>query len=126
MLQRLSEKGLLDDYRFALAFASYRARVKRFGRFRIARELRERGVPQELIERVLEEVLGEIDEGTSVRARLARRLRGHKLPLGERDVARLYRGLLRAGFASGIILRELRRLTKANVEDLAVESTDEA
>lgn len=125
-LHRLSERGYLDDYRFALAFASYRARVKRFGRYRIARELRQRGVADEIIERALAEVLGEIDESEVVRARLGRRLRHRKLPLGARDVAKLYQGLLRAGFSSEIILRELRRLTQANVDELAVETDEDA
>lgn len=125
VLRRLTERGLLDDYRFAAAFASYRARVKHFGRYRIARELRRRGVADELIERALAEVLGEIDEGEAVRSRLVRRLRGRKLPLSERDVARLYQGLLRAGFSSEIIVRELRRLTKANVDELVVETGED-
>lgn len=125
VIRRLRERNLLDDLRFALAFASYRARVKRFGRFRLARELRARGVADELIERALAQVFGEVDELATLRARLHRRVRGKKLPLPTRQVAKLYHGLLRAGFPSDIILRELRQLTKADVEELAVEPSEE-
>lgn len=125
VIRRLRERNLLDDLRFALAFASYRARVKRFGRYRIARELRARGVADELIERALGQIFGEINELATMRARLQRRLQGKKLPLLARQVAKLYHGLLRAGFPSDIILRELRQLTKANVEQFVVDTSEE-
>ena len=56
IIHRLRERHLVDDLRFATTFASYRARVKRFGRYRIVRELRARGVADELIERALDQI----------------------------------------------------------------------
>jgi len=106
ILSRLQDAGLLDDRRFALHYAAYRAR--RFGRYRIRRELRRKGVPEELIEQALAEVFPEEkDELALVRARLARRLRGKARPYSQKVLHAAYQSLLRAGFSSAIILREL-------------------
>jgi regulatory protein len=43
VLERLKERKYLDDARYALEFARSRAQGRRQGRFRIARELRQRG-----------------------------------------------------------------------------------
>ncbi|MFQ5927711.1 MAG: regulatory protein RecX [Terriglobia bacterium] len=110
VLTRLTAAGLLDDRRFAFQFASYAAGARRFGRYRIARELRRRGVAEEFIAAALAEVFpDEQDEAALVRARLARRLRPHRPPYTEKVLQSAYRSLLRAGFPSAIILGELRR-----------------
>jgi regulatory protein len=110
VLDRLTAVGLLDDRRFALLFAGYRAGARRFGRYRIARELRRKGVAEEFIAAALAEVFpAERDELVLVRAQLARRLRRHPRPYTEKVLRSAYRSLLRAGFSSAIILRELHR-----------------
>lgn len=45
VLQRLKNQGLVDDGRYARQFARVHAESRRHGRFRIARDLRARGVP---------------------------------------------------------------------------------
>jgi len=110
ILSRLQDAGLLDDRRFALHYAAYRACAKRFGRYRIRRELRQKGLPEDLIAQALAEVFPEeIDEVALVRARLARRLRGKERPYAEKAFRAAYQSLLRAGFSSAIIWRELAR-----------------
>ncbi|MFQ5817302.1 MAG: regulatory protein RecX [Terriglobia bacterium] len=110
VLQRLTAAGLLDDRRFALQFATYAAGAKRFGHYRIAWELRRKGVAEEFIAAALAEVFpAERDEAALVRARLERRLRSHRPPYPKKVLRSAYRSLLRAGFSSAIILRELRR-----------------
>lgn len=130
VLQRLKQERLLDDARYAKQFARYRAESRRQGRYRIARDLRARGVPDRHIEAALEEVFAEVDEAAAIRRRIERRLRQFKgkdarAALDARKLASLYRSLLRAGFSTDSIRRELRALSKhaelPTIEDAGIE-----
>lgn len=135
VLKRLKEFQYLDDARYARDYARMHVQHRHQGKFRIARELRARGVPDKHIEAALEAAFAETDEAALVRARLERRLRQIKGPLGdpldEKTRASLYRNLLRAGFSSDVIRAELRAATKAaaNTPDAAeipdLPSTDD-
>lgn len=114
-LKKLKEFQYLDDARYARDYARIHAQQRRQGKFRIARELRGRGVPDKHIDAALEAVFAETDEATLVRSRLDRRLRQIKNPLDEKKRASLYRNLLRAGFSSDVIRTELRVATKTFV-----------
>ncbi|HEV2314605.1 MAG TPA: regulatory protein RecX [Candidatus Acidoferrales bacterium] len=116
VLKKLKEFQYLDDVRYARDYARIHAQHRHQGKFRIARELRGRGVPDKHIEAALETVFAETDEATLVRSRLERRLRQIKAPLDEKKRASLYRNLLRAGFSSDVIRAELRAATKAAAE----------
>ena len=118
ILARLSERGWLDDRRFALGFARSRA-ARRYGRYRIASELRRRGISDDLIEEALAEIFpGEGDERRLLRQRLERRLRGKPRPYTDKVVRSAYGSLLRAGFSSAIIRDELfKRTRRAFSED---------
>jgi regulatory protein len=122
VLKKLKEFQYLDDARYARDYARVHAQQRRQGKFRIARELRGRGVPDKHIEAALEAVFAETDEATLVRSRLERRLRQIKGPLDEKKRASLYRNLLRAGFSSDVIRSELRAATKmAAGSDASIE-----
>jgi regulatory protein len=129
VLDRLKEHNYLDDARYAVQFARQRSENRRQGRHRIARELRARGVPDRHIEAALDEVLRDVDAGAQVRKRIERKLRNLHGPLDARKLASLYSTLLRAGFDSDTIRRELRAVTKREVEKTPeiedVETTDE-
>lgn len=112
VLKKLKEFQYLDDARYARDYARIHAQHRRQGKFRIARELRGRGVPDRHIEAALEAAFAETDEATLVRSRLERRLRQIKGPFDEKKRAALYRNLLRAGFSSDVIRAELRAATK--------------
>lgn len=114
VIARLRELKYLDDARYAVDYARQHARTRRQGRFRIARELRGRGVPDRYIESALETVFAETDEATLVRARLKRRLANLRGPLDQRKIASLYRSLLGAGFSSDIIRTELRNISRTD------------
>lgn len=125
VLKKLKEFQYLDDARYARDYARIHAQQRRQGKFRIARELRGRGVPDKHIDAALEAVFAETDEATLVRSRLERRLHQIKNPLDEKKRASLYRNLLRAGFSSDVICTELRAATKtaANADDLTQEES---
>jgi regulatory protein len=126
VLDRLKRQGYLDDARYAALFARYRADARRQGRFRIARELRTRGVPDRHIEAALDAAFAEADEAALVRARIERKLRSLRGPMDQKRLASLYRSLLRAGFSADVIRAELRARTKADVEALAAEPLDDS
>jgi regulatory protein len=116
VLQRLREHNYIDDARYARDFARAHAQGRRQGKFRIARELRARGVPDGHIEAALEAVFAETDESASVRSSLERKVRDLRGPLDARKRASIYRSLLRAGFSADTIRTELRAATKAAAE----------
>jgi regulatory protein len=126
VLDRLKQLDYLDDARYARQFVRVRAELRKQGAFRIARDLRARGVPDRHIEAALAERPGESDEGAMVRTRLKRRIKFLRGPLDERRVASLYRSLLRAGFATDTIRRELDALTEHSVEDLPETTNEES
>jgi regulatory protein len=115
VIARLRELNYLDDARYALEFARHHARLRRQGRYRIARDLRGRGVPDRHIEAALDAVFADTDEASLVRARLNRRLSHLRGQLDQRKLASLYRSLLAAGFSSEIIRAELKALTRGDL-----------
>ncbi len=121
VIAQLKGLGYLDDRRFASEFASYRSRVKHYGKFRVTRELRAKGLADEHVEAAVAEVFGEQNEAETVRERIARKLRNVRRPYDGKTIRRLYQALLRAGYSSDIIAREVYKLSRINVEDLKLE-----
>lgn len=118
VVDRLKREGLIDDARYAKQFARQRALSRKQGKFRIARELRARGVQDDHIEAALEANAEETDETALVRQRIERKLKLLRGEIDEKKIASLYRSLLRAGFSSDVIGRELRRVTRGDVEEI--------
>jgi regulatory protein len=118
ILDRLKKLDYLDDARYARQFVRLHTELRKQGPFRIARDLRARGVPDRHIEAALAERSAESNEGAIVRERLERRIKSLRGPLDERRVASLYRSLLRAGFSADTIRRELTALAKRPMEEL--------
>ena len=126
ILERLKQNSYLDDARYARQFVRFRAEIRKQGAFRIARDLRSRGVPERHIEAALAERATECDDGALVRTHLARRLKSLRGPLDERRKASLYRSLLRAGFSADAIRRELRSMANVRVDDRPEAPAEEA
>jgi regulatory protein len=116
VMRRLKDHGYLDDARYARQFARARAQNRRQGGYRITRELRTRGVPDRHIEAAVTETFAETDESLLVRQRIQRKLRSFRGALDERKLASLYRSLLRAGFSSDVIRKELRLINRDAAE----------
>ncbi len=125
VIARLREQNYLDDARFAAEFARQHAQFRKQGRFRIARELRTRGVPDRYIDAALDSVFAEADEAALVRARLKRKLAALPGELDRRRIASLYASLLRAGFSADVIRTELKHVAKGSISKLP-ESTEDS
>lgn len=117
VMDRLKRAKMIDDERFAKQFARQRTDIRRQGKFRIARDLRARGVPDRHIEAALAEAANETDESTIVRQRLERKLRSFRGEINANKMASMYRSLLRAGFSADVVRRELKAITRKDVPE---------
>jgi regulatory protein len=115
VLGRLKEYGYLDDRKFAESFASSRLENQQFGKNRVLRDLRERRVAPAMAQRTVAKVYEQVDEPALIENYVRRRYRSaarEGLFQDEKELASAYRRLLRAGFASGNIVRVLKRFAK--------------
>jgi regulatory protein len=121
VMARLKENGLIDDARYAKQFARQRTESRKQGKFRVARDLRARGVPDRHIEAALEETAKSTDESAVVRQRIERKLRSYRGEIDEKKMASIYGSLLRAGFSADVVRRELKAVVKEDVPDIDPE-----
>ena len=75
VLTRLKENGQLDDARYAQQFIRQRTEIRRQGRYRIARDLRARGVPDAHIQSAVEGAIDEAVDRAAIRLRIDRKLK---------------------------------------------------
>ncbi len=117
-LERLTALGYLDDAAFARWWADQRDRHSPRGRRMIEAELRQRGVPREVIEpfreshadpeRAPEDELLPASEAERAREALARHLRGRPMPTEPKAVQRIGMYLMRRGFDSETVRSALK------------------
>jgi regulatory protein len=123
VVDRLKRENLLNDERYAKQFTRNRAESRKQGQFRIARELRARGVPDRHIEAAIKD--SDSDPRALIRQRIQRKLRLWRGEIDEKRTASLYRSLLAAGFPSDLIRRELQRISHGDVPEVDVELSGE-
>jgi regulatory protein len=104
---RLKDQGYLNDARYAAAFSSYRRDNEKFGRMRVVNDLKAKGVHGEVIEKAVSSVYDDVKEETLARDYL-RRKRLQK-PKDQKNAARIFRNLMRAGFGSKTIFTILKK-----------------
>jgi len=112
VVDRLKRETLLDDARYAKQFTRLRTESRKQGEFRIAGDLRARGVPDRHIAAASKEMTGSSDVAAIIRQRIERKLRLFRGQIDEKKLASLYRSLLGAGFPSDLIRKELHRLRR--------------
>jgi regulatory protein len=123
VMARLKENGQLDDERFAQQFTRNRTQSRKQGKFRIARELRSRGVLDRHINSALEGSATQTEQAVMVRQRIERKLKSHRGPktgerIDDKKIASIYGSLLRAGFPSDLIRKELHRVTRESLPEV--------
>src|SRR4029077_17190554 len=106
-ISRLKQNGFIDDAPLEKHFPRQRTELRKQGKYRVARELRARGVPDHHIEAALEEAAKDTDEAAVIRQRIERKLKLFRGEVDDRKIASLYRSLLRLGFPADLIRREL-------------------
>jgi regulatory protein len=121
VMARLKENGYLDDERYAKQFTRNRTESRKQGKFRIARDLRARGVPDRHITTAIEESARQTDQTATVRQRIERKMRSYRGEIDERKRRSIYGSLLRAGFSSELIRKELKNLTREELAESEAE-----
>jgi regulatory protein len=107
VIRKLKDQGYLNDAKYAAAFSSYRRDNEKFGRMRVVTDLKIKGVHGEVIEKAVESFYDEVSEEKQAREYL-RRKRLVK-PTDQKQAARIFRQLTRAGFGSKTIFKILKK-----------------
>lgn len=107
VITRLKEQKYLNDSQYASLFATYRKDNEKFGRLRVITELKTKGVHGDIIEKSVATAYSGSNEEKLARDFLARK-RVRK-PENEKETARVFRALVRAGFTSKTIFAVLKK-----------------
>jgi len=113
VLERLTSIGYLDDSRVAESYSRFRKELEALGPKRVVRELERRGVEVTVAEEAVDEAYEGSDDAELIDAHLQKKLgkdyRDRRIE-DPRVIARLYRGLARAGFPGDKIVDALRAI----------------
>jgi regulatory protein len=116
VIERCRELGYLNDGSFARARARELAVNRLAGNRRIALDLRERGISEELCRQVMSEVRGEISEEDAAERLIAKKARGTAVAgMDDREKMKMARSLMGKGFSTGLIIRKLKRAGEEGV-----------
>jgi len=107
IIRRLKDQGYLNDAKYAATYSSLRRDNQKFGRRRIVTELKAKGVHGELIDNAVATAFADTNEEKQARDYL-RRKRLEK-PANQKQVARIFRQLIRAGFSSKTVFAILKK-----------------
>lgn len=107
IIRRLKDNGYLNDSQYAAYFSSLRRDNQKFGRLRVATELKAKGVHGDVINKAVDAAFEGVNEEKQARDYL-RRKRLEK-PKDQKQAARIFRQLARAGFGSRTIFSILKR-----------------
>ena len=107
IIRRLKDQGYLNDAKYAAAFSSLRRDNEKFGRMRVVTDLKIKGVHGDVIETAVSAAFDEVNEEKQARAYLQRK-RLVK-PKDQKQAARIFRQLTRAGFRSKTIFTILKK-----------------
>lgn len=107
VIAELKGQRLINDLDFSYNFASYRVRVKLFGRARAAGDLRRRQVPSRIIEQALERVFADIDEEELIDLAIAKWEKRRGKPKDLKELKRMLNFLERQGFSYDLIRSKL-------------------
>ena len=133
-IERLTELGYVDDAAFARWWGEQRDRHAPRGVRMIEAELRQHGVPRDVIEAYREEHASPerrpedvglpADEPTRAEEALAKHLRGRPLPTERAALQRIGMYLMRRGFDSETVRAALRAADEAGSEQIDEQMTN--
>ena len=105
--RRLKDNGYLNDARYAAAYSAFRRDNEKYGRRRVVTDLKMKGVVGEVLDKAVDDTFSEVDDEKQAREYLQRKR--VKKPGDKKQAARVFRQLMRAGFASKTIFKILRK-----------------
>src|SRR5271166_6737198 len=107
VVARLKMHHYLNDTSYAESYARFRKENEKFGRMRVVQDLKIKGVHGDIIESVVGAAYIDVNEQKLAREFLQRK-RIVK-PVGQKQAARVFRMLVRAGFGSRVIFPILKK-----------------
>ena len=107
VIRRLKNQGYLNDSKYAAYYSSMRRDNQKMGRMRVVTELKTRGVHASVIEKAIEDTYVGVNEEKQAREYL-RKKRLEK-PKDQKQTARIFRQLARAGFGMKTIFTILKK-----------------
>lgn len=118
VLDELEDKNYLNDYEFALSFASDKQKFKHFGSFRIKNELIKKRVNKEIIEKVITEIFPEGNDIEEAVYHLNKKIKNKNTEeLNDKKVRdKLIAFLIRKGFDFETVKTALEIVKKGNVQ----------
>src|SRR5215469_6680339 len=127
IILRLKEQKYLNDSNYAATYSAFRRDNEKLGPRRVITDLKVKGVHSQVIEKAVEQAYSGVNEEAQARAFLKRKRL--KKPADNREAAKVFRTLMRAGFRSGVAIKILKNwdvddeLLSALQEDVT-ESTE--
>jgi regulatory protein len=123
---RLKDQGYLNDAKYAVAFSSYRRDNEKFGRMRVVTDLKAKGVHGDVIEKAVSSVYDDVKEENLARDFLRRKRLQKPKNKDQKQTARIFRQLMRAGFGSKTIFAILKKwdVDDETLTELENESTE--
>ncbi len=103
---KLKAQRYLNDTSYAESYSRLRKENDKFGRLRVVQDLKIKGVHADIIDGAVQAAYQDVDEEELAREFLRRRRIAK--PVGQKQAARVFRTLARAGFPSRIIFRILK------------------
>ena len=107
VVRKLKDQKYLNDSDFAALYTSYRKSNEKFGKLRVITDLKQKGVHGEVIDKAVSAAYEDVNEEQLAREHLTRKRL--KKPATQKESARIYRALARAGFSSRIIFKVLKK-----------------
>jgi len=106
VIAKLKEQKYLNDTNYAESYSRFRKENEKLGRQRVVQDLRAKGVHGDIIEKTVGAAYQDVNEEQLAREYLQRKR--IRKPATQRDAAKVFRNLMRAGFASRVIFRILK------------------
>lgn len=107
VVARLKDQKLLNDTNFATIYSTYRKDNEKFGSRRVVQDLKQKGVHGDVIAKAITATYEGVDEQELARKFIARKRL--KKPEDQKQTARVFRMMARAGFSTRAIVSILKR-----------------
>jgi len=107
VIRRLKDQGYLNDSQYAASYSSLRRDNQRYGKMRVITDLKAKGVHGAIIDQAVDAAFGGMNEEKQAREYL-RKKRLEK-PKDQKQAARIFRQLVRAGFGTKTIFTILKK-----------------
>lgn len=120
VVARLKQYKYLNDTSFAESYTRFRKENEKFGRLRVTQDLKAKGVHGDIVDSAVRSAYDEINEEELARDFLKRKRLAK--PQNQKQAARVFRTLSRAGFPGRIIFRILKSW---DVDDETISTLEE-